>query len=120
MLTTGLALGGLTVASFYFIFMKLPRKIRNFLKRHMLLTDGITMIAALILFGTSVTGLFAAVWCGIMMSLMLHLANNPHTAAMLQAAADKWKEFKGKLVAWIERHFEIRSNVIDVEFREAA
>jgi hypothetical protein len=60
-----------------FIYKKLPRKVRRFLEKHSLLTDLATLIAVYMLLGGTLAALVAGAMCGIMVSIMLHIANNP-------------------------------------------
>jgi len=97
----GLTLGGLTVAGFYLIWKKLPRRVRNFAVRHPLATDLTAAIATYVVIGGSVTGLFAAAWTGIIVSLMLKVGNNPklmvHVESFFKKVGDFWTKLGGEL-----------------------
>ena len=102
MITTGLALAGLTGTAFYLIYKKLPRKIRNFMKKHVLLTDGIACLLTYMLFGGTLVALFAAAWLGLIISIMLALLNNEKIEAALGRFTQKLFILKDKLITYIE------------------
>lgn len=84
MVTTGLLLGVVTAAGFMFIWVKLPKTLRNFLTKYSLLTDLVVCVATYVLLGGTITALFASAFMGIIVSMMLALVNNEQTGAMLE------------------------------------
>lgn len=104
MITTGFTLAILTATGFYFIYRKLPRRIRRFMNKHILFTDAITCLMTYMLFGGTLVALFAAAWMGVMVSIMLALTAHPTTNAILQRFGNKCGELKDKFVGWAEEH----------------
>ena len=102
MLVTGLTLATLTAVGFWFIFRKLPRKVRRFLQKHALFTDGTACILTYLLFGGTLTALFAAAWMGIFVSIILALTNNETTNAFLEKIAELCRSLKNKLLNYLK------------------
>ena len=103
MLSTGLALAALTGTGFYFVFSKLPKRVRTFLKKHALFTDAISCLLTYLLFGRSLVALFAAAWLGLIVSIMLAILNNPAAEALLERFAAKCGQLKDNFMILIER-----------------
>ena len=78
MMTTALSLAILTTVGAIIIYQKLPRKVRRFLEKHSFMTDLFTLFAVYALLGGTLTALMAGAMCGIMVSILLHIANNPN------------------------------------------
>jgi len=102
MITTGFCLATLTGLGFWFIFHKLPRRIRRFLQKHILLTDIGACILTYMLFGGTIVALFAAAWMGLIVSVILSLTSNPSINALLDRWTKKLIEQRNKLIAWLE------------------
>jgi len=90
MIFNGLMLGGLTAYGFWFLWSKLPAWLTFWFLdgpqyRHLLL-DGIAAGLTYMLFFGSVTGLFAAAFVAIIVSVMLKLRGNGHVM-------DTWSKF---------------------------
>jgi multisubunit Na+/H+ antiporter MnhB subunit len=66
-----------TTTGFYLIYSKLPRRLRRFLEKHSLLTDLIACILTYMFLGGTLVALLAAALVGIMISMLLHISNNP-------------------------------------------
>ena len=81
MITTSLALALLTGTGFYLLYSKLPRRIRKFMQRHVLLTDTVACLLTYVLFGGTLIALFAAAWLGVIVSILLAITSNPVTNA---------------------------------------
>lgn len=92
MVSNAVSLAVLTTAGAVVIYNKLPRKVRRFLKKYSLLTDVFAMLAVYSVMGSTVTALFASALCGLMISVMLHIANNPDDFLYLYDLKDYIKE----------------------------
>jgi hypothetical protein len=68
--------------------MKLPRRIRQFIVKHQLLTDVITLIGVYYLLGGTLTALFAASLCGLGISAMLYISNHKEDFLYLEDAKE--------------------------------
>lgn len=77
MLSTAVALAALTVTGFVIVYNKLPRRLRKFIEKHSLITDLLCLIGIYFLLGGTLTALFAASICGLIISGLLHVANHP-------------------------------------------
>ena len=76
MIGNALSLAIVSVIGGVFIFNKLPSKIKKLLIKYGLFTDLACAIGIYILFQGTVTALFAAGFVGIIISAILHIANN--------------------------------------------
>jgi len=103
-ITTGLTLAVLTAGGFYLIFRKLPRRVRKFMQKHVLLTDTIACLLTYLLFGGTLVALFAAAWMGVIVSILLALTSNPTTNHMLKRFAQKCGELRILFEKWVARH----------------
>lgn len=101
MLTTGLTLAVLTAVGFYAVYRKLPARMRKFMVKHALITDAVACTLTYMLFGGTIIGLFAAAFCGIIVSLTLAMVNNPKINAFLEKtwnkSAEAWKDLSGQV-----------------------
>lgn len=77
MISNAFALAAFSVAGLCFIFSKLPRKVRRWIKRHGLFADIMALILTYMLFGGTVTALMAASLAGIMTSVLLFIGQHP-------------------------------------------
>lgn len=104
MLTTAASLAILTTIGCLIIYNKLPRRIRKFIEKHSLLTDLLCLIGIYMLLGGTLTALFAASMCGLAVSILLHIANNPDDYLYLYDLRDflktKMKDAKEMLDAY--------------------
>jgi len=107
MITTGLALATITGAGFYWIWRKLPERVRKFMLRHPLLTDVTACVLTYTLFGGTLVALFAAAWMGLMTSMMLAVINNPQGAALLERMAARLAQLKKKMSEVLQQHFPV-------------
>jgi len=103
MIIEGLSLAVLTGAGFYFLYHKLPRSVRKFMQKHVLLTDAVICFATYALFGGTLTALFAAAWLGLIVSITLAIVSNPDANALLERFGERCTEWKGKFAAWAAR-----------------
>jgi len=94
MLLNGLVLATLTTTCFLVVWKKLPRKIRRFIQKQTLLCDAIALLLTYILLGGTLTALVAAAMVGLMVSGLLHIANNEQDFVFLH---DYCKIVKEKL-----------------------
>jgi len=81
MLGTAAVLAILTTSGFLIIYAKLPDRIKVFLTKNTLVTDGITLIAVYVLLGRTLTALIAAAMSGLFISGLLYIAQkdkNPY------------------------------------------
>lgn len=70
MFSTGVLLTGLCIAAGYLIYRRLPASLKNFLKRHPLVTALGIGTALYFLLGTAFIGMLAATWAGSMTKAM--------------------------------------------------
>lgn len=102
MLSSGLALAVLTSTGFYLIYTKLPGWAKKWMIKHSLLTDVVACVLTYVLFGGTVTALFAAAFVGIIISLMLAILNNEVTAEAVDRLVAKAKTVQKKFVEYLE------------------
>ena len=104
MLITGFTLAVLTNVGFYLIYRKLPARMRAFMHKHTLMTDLTACLCTYVLFGGTLVALFASAWCGIMVSIMLAVTNNPDCMAFLEQLGQKLGLYKDKTVLAIQEY----------------
>lgn len=92
MLSNALALAVITTAGCVIVYQKLPRKVRRFLEKYSLMTDLATLIAVYALLGGTLTALAAGAFCGLFVSIMLHIANHKEDFLYLYDLRDFLKE----------------------------
>lgn len=92
MLSTALALATLTIAGLLVLYGKLPRRIRKLIEKHSLLSDFLALLGIYLLLGGTLTALIAASMCGLMISILLHIANNPDDYLLVYDARNMIKE----------------------------
>ena len=102
MLVTGLALALLTGGGFYFLYRKLPNRVRRFMQRHVLLTDTVAALCVYVLLGGTLTALFASAWLCLIVSLVLAITNNPTSNAILEKALARMDSVKTEVTTWLE------------------
>lgn len=102
MLTTAVSLALLSVAGVWLVYKKLPPKVRRFLEGHPLFTDLSSLILIYITLGGTLTALIAAALAGIMVSMMLEVANHPDDYLFLYALKDSAKETTSGIRGWIK------------------
>ena len=107
MIADGLVLALLTGAAFYALFRKLPRKLRRFLQKHVLLTDSVACILTYALFGGTVTALFAAAWLSVIVSILLILSRNPTAVATMEQAIQQINKWKDTAVTWVQQQLPL-------------
>jgi Ca2+/Na+ antiporter len=101
MVLTGLFLAVITGVGFWFIFRKLPRWARRFLRKHVLFTDATACILTYLLFGGTLTALFAAAWMGVMVSIILAITNHPTLASLAEDFSDTVSTKSEEAIEWI-------------------
>ena len=69
--------------------------------QHSLLTDVVACVLTYMLFGGTLTALFAAAFTGIIISILLALLNNETTAEAMHMYAEKIKSLKEKFVNYM-------------------
>lgn len=99
----GLSLATLSAGALYLVWNALPISVRVFLRKHTLFTRAACLIGTYTIFGGTLTALFAAAWLDLIIGTLLHLSNNPKTAAIMERMASKITELREKLVLAIER-----------------
>lgn len=113
MITAGLALASITCFGFWLVYQKLPGRIKKFMAHHSLLTDIVACVLTYILFGGTLVALFASAFMGIIVSIMLAIANNEIASALMDVLVDKVVEAKNALIdyvkAFAENHIEVSS-----------
>lgn len=92
MLSNAVALALLTTAGFIVIYKKLPRKVRRFIEKYSLATDLFALILVYMLLGGTLTALVAGALCGLMISILLYVANNPEDFLYLYDLRDFMKD----------------------------
>jgi len=101
LITNGLTLAILTTTAFFIVYKKLPRKIRRWVQAHTLLTDVVALLLTYMLFGGTLTALFAAAMTGLFVSGLLYISNHPedflYVEDMIEVAKKKLVELKVKL-----------------------
>ena len=104
MLSTAVALSTLTTAGVFIIYSKLPKRIRRLIEKHSLLSDLVALVGVYFLLGGTLTALLAASMTGLIVSAMLHIANNKKEFLYLYDLRDivkrKFKEAKDALNAY--------------------
>lgn len=118
MLSTAVALATLTTAGLLIIYGKLPRRIRKFIEKHNLLTDILCLIGVYFILGGTLTALFAASICGLIVSILLHVANNPDDYLYLYDlrtfVKDKLADAKDAMNAYGETYRKRKETEVDV------
>jgi len=108
MLSNAFALALVTTGGFYIVYNKLPRKVRRFLQKNSLLTDLASLVAVYTIMGGTLTALMAGALCGLFVSVLLHVANNPgdflYLYDMRDIMKDKMKVLKGTLNNYGQRY----------------
>lgn len=76
MLGDAFALALVTTTGFVIIYQKLPRRIRRFIEKYSLISDLVALILVYLLLGGTLRALMAGAICGLMVSVLLHVANH--------------------------------------------
>jgi len=97
MITTSFLLGSLSVLGFYLIYRKLPNWTKEWMNKHSLFTDATACFLTYLLFGTTVTGLFASAISGILVSIMLAARKNPLVMDYVKRLAETYKGLVAKI-----------------------
>ena len=97
MITNAVSLAVISFVGIMFLYKKLPRKIRRWLKNHPLFTDTVAFLMTYAVLGATVTALMAAGLLGILVSAMLFIANNPEEFEFLEDFTLFLKEQVNKL-----------------------
>lgn len=92
MFSNAVALAFLTTAGCVIVYKKMPRKVRKFIEKYSLMTDLACLIAVYMLLGGTLTALMAGAMCGLLVSVMLHVANNEEDFLYLYDMRDFIKE----------------------------
>ena len=110
MLGSAVALAILTTVGCFIIYYKLPRRIRKLIEKHSLLSDLLALVGIYLLLGGTLTALIAASIAGLIISIMLHIANNSedflYLYDMRNVLKEKLKEAKEALNAFGETYRE--------------
>ena len=83
MMIEGLVMGGATTVGFYLIYRKFPVKIKAFLEKYATATEIAVTYATWLIHSGTATGILAAAWSGILVTLYMHKRHNP----------EKWQWF---------------------------
>jgi len=105
MIVDGLVLAVITGTAFYFLYAKLPGRVRRYLQRHILLTDTIACLLTYALFGGTLVALFAAAWLSVLVSVLLVVIRNPAAARALRAFSEQITEYKKQATEWLAEKF---------------
>ena len=101
MLLTGFTLAVMSGIGFYLIYRKLPNRIKRTIKKHGLLTDITVCILTYLLFGKTLTALFAAAILGIFISILLVIISNEETNEILELIIKQTKIYFNKIVNYL-------------------
>ena len=101
MLTTGFSLAILSTICFYFLYRKLPKRIKRWMVKHAFITDVMACLLTYWLFGSTLTALIAAAIMGIIVSIMLALLSNPVTEEALELFSQRVQALQKKFVDFI-------------------
>ena len=96
------ALALLTTAGVTIIYKKLPPKLQEFFIKYELFTEVFTLLLAYIVLGGTLTALFAASICGLMVSIMLYISKNPDQFTYLKDFAAFIKDGFLQLTTWLK------------------
>jgi len=107
MIVDGLVLATLTGTGFYLVFRRLPKGIKKFLQKHYLITDVVACLLTYMLFGATITALFAAAFLGIIISILLTISHNPTAVAYLEAGVEKLDKTVGRINKWLQKKFPV-------------
>tara|TARA_Y100000310_G_scaffold13493_1_gene13724 strand:- start:7691 stop:8041 length:351 start_codon:yes stop_codon:yes gene_type:complete len=102
MIGNGLSLALLTGAAFYLLFKKLPRPVRRWMTRHVLITDAVCMLLTYALFGGTLVALFAAAWLGLIISMMLFIMQNKEAMDVVETILEKIKGLFEDMWSWLK------------------
>lgn len=119
MLATSFSLALLTTAGCIAVYSKLPRRVRKFIEKHALMADFICLIGIYMLLGGTLTALFAGAMAGLMISVMLHVANNEDDYLYLydlrDYVKDRLKDAKVALNAYGETYRMRKEQVVEAQ-----
>ena len=80
MIQTATTLAILTTTGFFVVYLKLPKKVKIVIKKHILLTDAIALFGIHLLLGGTATALIAASMTGLMVTILLDISQeNSHS-----------------------------------------
>ena len=102
MIGNGLSLAVITGAAFYVLYKKLPRPIRRWMHKHVLITDAVCMLLTYALFGGTLVALFAAAWLGLIVSLLLFVMQNQEAKELIEGTLARVKQLFQELWTWIK------------------
>ncbi len=122
MLSSALALAIMTTAGCVIVYSKLPRKVRRIIEKYSLMTDLVTLVAVYMLLGGTLTALMAGALCGLFVSALLHIANNPDDFLYLydlkMFLKEKLAQLKEILNEQGKHYREQRNKLVDADFSE--
>ncbi len=98
MISDGFVLAGLTVAGFYFLYVKLPKRVKKFLMDRPLFTDASAALFTYMIFGGTATALMAAGWACLITSIIIHISKNKVMMSWVERIKLKIRE----VFTWIE------------------
>jgi len=101
MIETGFSLAVLTAGGFYLLYRKLPVWMRDFMQKHVLLTDLTACFLTYALFGGTIVALFAAAWVGLMVSTVLAITSNKKSNAVVEYYVAKLYALVKKAGEWV-------------------
>lgn len=107
MLVDGIILGTMSVAGGYLLWRKMPPKARAVAIKYNLTTDVVISLGVYFLIAPgTVTGMTAAVWAGILTSMLLHVAAHPDEYAWMHEGIEEAKRGCGALLNTVKAAVE--------------
>lgn len=94
MILSGFLLGTLSTIGAYFIYIKLPKRIKQWILHHQLFSDLTAMVFTYLIFGGGPTVLFAAAFACIETSVILAISKDPELLKILANIIFKVKVLK--------------------------
>ena len=79
MLGSATTLALLTTSGFIVIYLKLPKRLKDLIKKYNLLTDAASLLAIYLLLGGTLTALTAASISGLIISILLYISKKEKT-----------------------------------------
>ena len=101
MLSVGTALGIMSVVGAWFVYKKLPRKVKKWLESHPLFTDAFCFVGIYWILGGTLTALVAASVSGLIISAYLEVMSHPDDYLWIYAGMDSLKKETSGFRTWI-------------------
>jgi hypothetical protein len=102
MIMDGIALGTLTFGVGWFMWKKLPARIKKLLLRFDLVMEFGAAALTFWLHGDTLAGITASVWVGVMVAIAIHVGKNRQDFQWLFDAYEEASKFAGQFMSWIK------------------